>query len=96
MDNVAPGHAADLSIDAFIAKRHDQRVKSEGEREREALWQASVRAYNARCGEEQRLERLAWHEGQAARLSSTLGALVAYHKDQAERYRNGHHEEQSA
>lgn len=63
------------------------------QRAREELWQASVRAYNARQGAEQRLERLRWHEGQAIRLGRTLGALVRYHRAEAEKYReNGHTE----
>jgi hypothetical protein len=52
-----------------------------------------VRAYNARCGEEERLERLHYHEGQIRRLGATLEALVRYHEREAQKYReNGHHE----
>ncbi len=97
--DITRGEQVEAELDAFISKRHEQRVASEaeGEREREELWQASVRAHNARCGDEQRLERLRWHEGQARRLSNTLGSLVAYHEGEAEKYRqNGHDKERSA
>ena len=41
----------------FTERCHDQRMQSEGEKAREELWQASVRAYNARQGEDQRQAR---------------------------------------
>lgn len=69
--------------------------ESSAERAREELWRVSVAAYNARCGEERRLELLEYHEGQVRRLSNTLGSLVAYHEREAQRYRNGHHEERN-
>ena len=93
--DISKGEVAESHLDALIAKRHDQRVASEGERAREALWQASVRAYNARLEADERLERLEYHEGQARRLSNTLGSLVAYHEAQAAKYRNGHEEERN-
>jgi hypothetical protein len=42
-----------------------------------------------------------FHEGQAIRLGRTLGALIRYHRTEAEKYRengheNGHEEEMSA
>lgn len=93
MDTVAKGEMAESSIDAFIAKRDKQRRQTEGERAREKLWAQSVRAYNARCGEERRQELLEYHEGQAARLSNTLEALIRYHRAEAEKYRNGQEEQ---
>jgi hypothetical protein len=66
------------------------------EQAREALWASSVRAHQRRIAEERRAELLAWHEGQAARLSNTLGTLIAYHQAEAARYRNGHEEDVSA
>ena len=93
MDTVAKGEMAESSIDAFIAKRDKQRRQTEGERVREKLWDQSVRAYDARCGEERRQEFLEYHEGQAARLSNTLKALIRYHRAEAEKYRYGHEEQ---
>jgi hypothetical protein len=74
-------------------KRESHQI--EGEQAREELWAGSVRDYHARQSDERRLERLHYHEGQARRLSNTLEALVAYHEAEAEKYRNGHHEEES-
>jgi hypothetical protein len=89
--DIAKGEATEKELDALIRRRHDQRVQTDGERAREALWQESVRRYNARLEADERLERLHYHEGQARRLSSTLEALVAYHRGEAEKYRqNGH------
>jgi hypothetical protein len=96
VDTVAKGEMAESSIVAFIAKRDKQRRQTEGERAWEKLWAQSMRAYNARCGEERCQELLEfWStpEGQAARLSNTLEALVRYHWEEAEKYRNGHEEE---
>jgi hypothetical protein len=90
MDTVARGEMAESSIDAFISKRDKERRQTEGERAREELWKESVRAHNARCGDEQRLARLRYHEGQAIRLGRTLGALIRFNRAEAERYRNGH------
>jgi hypothetical protein len=84
---------ADVELNRLLTKCHDPR---DGEALLEPTYAESVRAYNARCGEERRLERLHYHEGQVRRLSNTLGALVAYHEREAEKYRNGHHEEGAA
>jgi hypothetical protein len=87
--DVARTEQIEVELDSFIAKRDKQRRQTEGERAREQLWQESVRRYNARCGEQKRLERLHHHEGQAKRLSNTLGSLVAYHEAEVEKYRGG-------
>ena len=55
---------------------------------KEALWQQSVRRYNARRREEIRAAWRSHHEGQAARLRATLESLIATHEEQAERYRD--------
>jgi hypothetical protein len=95
--DIARSEMAEASLESFISKRHSERVKDEGERAREEQWQKSVRDFNARQSDEQRLLRLHYHEGQARRLSNTLGSLIRYHEAEAEKYRNGHdHKEQSA
>lgn len=88
--DIARGEQVESDLDRLIERRDTERRKTEGERLEEALWQESVRAYHARCGEEELLERLEYHEGQVRRLSNTLGSLVAYHEREAEKYRNGH------
>ncbi len=86
--DVRQGEKVESELTYFTERRHDQCMQSEGEKAREELWHASVRAYNAREGEDQRQARLCeYHEGQARRLSSTLEALATYHEAGAERYR---------
>jgi hypothetical protein len=94
--DIAKGEVAEQHISAFISKRHSERVQTEGERAREELWQASVRRHNARLEDDERHQRLEYHEGQVRRLSNTLGSLVAYHRAEAAKYRNGHHHKESA
>ena len=87
MGTSARGEMVEAELDAMIRRRDEKRRQTEGERLEEALWAESVRAYNARVGEDKRQARLEYHEGQARRLSSTLEALVAYHEAEAEKYR---------
>jgi hypothetical protein len=95
--DIEAGEMVEKELDTLVSRRDIARRETEGERAREELWAESVRRHNARVGETRRLERLAYHEGQARRLSSTLEALIAHHGAEAERYRsNGHHEEESA
>jgi hypothetical protein len=89
--DIARGEQVEAELDAMIRRRDTERRQTEGERRMEELWAQSVRRYNARLEADERLERLHYHEGQARRLSNTLGSLVAYHEAQAEKYReNGH------
>lgn len=86
--DVARGEMVEKEIDAFISKRHNDRIATEGERQAEEMWSVSERAYFARRDEEQCLERLlAYHEGQAERLSGVLHALVSHHQAEADKYR---------
>ncbi len=86
--DISKGEQVEHELDAMIRKRHEQRVKVEGHRPAEEMWAASERRYIARLDEEQRRQRFLFHEGQAARLSSTLGSLVAYHQAEAEKFRD--------
>ena len=58
---------------------HGEMVESE----REELWKASVRRYNARRQEEHRQAWTAFHEGQAERHRRTLEGLIVHHETQA-------------
>ena len=80
----APGQATEAELDRLIERRSRQKDPEE----ESALWRASERAYFARRDEERCLARLTYHEGQAARLSGALGALVAHHRAEAEKYRD--------
>jgi hypothetical protein len=44
----------EYELDAFISKRHEQRVKSEGERQLEEAWRESKRREKLRQREENR------------------------------------------
>jgi hypothetical protein len=91
--DIAKGEAVEHELDAFIRHRDKQRRQTEGERLTEELWMPSERAYFEALEEQKRQERLHYHEGQAVRLGRTLGALIRYHRMEAEKYReNGHHD----
>jgi hypothetical protein len=89
--DISRSEQVETDLNRLIERRDTERRKSKGERAREQLWVESVRRYNARCGEQKRLEHLHLHhhEGQAKRLSNTLGSLVAYHEAEVEKYRGG-------
>jgi hypothetical protein len=77
----ALGEDVETANDAFIARRHEQRRRTEGAEEE--AWMESVRRYNARRREE---NRRAWredHQGQAARLRNIVGPLIAFHEGEA-------------
>ncbi len=84
--DVEHAEMAEKQLDAMIARR--ARKGEVDADEREALWQESVRRYNARLREENRLAWCEHHEGQAVRLRAVLEALISRHEEQAERYRN--------
>ena len=77
------GEAVEHELDAFISKRHVQRVKSEGERQAEEAWKESVRWYEARRREENRQAWASFHETQAERHRRTLASLIAGHEEKA-------------
>jgi hypothetical protein len=84
--DIARGELVEKQLDAMI-----QRRARKGEidlDETEEIWKASVRRYNARRREEMRAAWCEHHQGQAARLRTTLEALIANHEEQAERYRD--------
>jgi hypothetical protein len=70
-------------LDAFISKRDEQRVKSQGERREEEAWGESARAYEEKRRQVARLEWHAFHCGQAERHRATLQALIEHHQEQA-------------
>jgi hypothetical protein len=77
----------DLELDRLISKRASQDRRLDPD-EREALWQESVRRFNARRREANRLAWCEHHRGQAARLRAVLEELIAGHEEQAEKYRD--------
>jgi len=81
--NITRGELVEKELDAMIERRSRQKDPQE----ESELWQVSVRAYTARRREEMRAAWCSHHQDQAARLRSTLEALIARHEEQAERYR---------
>jgi hypothetical protein len=78
----APGEAVEAELNRLIERRSRQKDPEE----ESALWQASVRQYNA-CREAER--KAAWcehHQGQAVRLRAVLEELIADHEEQPEKY----------
>jgi hypothetical protein len=75
--DIGRGEAVERELDAFISKRHEQRVQAEGERLALEMWQESERRHAERRREEMRAAWCEYHQGQAAR-----------HEEQAERYRD--------
>jgi hypothetical protein len=65
---LAPGPDAEQSIDAFIERRHAQRVKAEGERAEEMAWKESERKHAAARDAEL---RDAWCDTTESRQSAT-------------------------
>jgi hypothetical protein len=59
--NISRSERAEADLDAFISKRHEQKVKMEGERLEEAVWVETSRREEARRREEMDRDRLDWH-----------------------------------
>jgi 23S rRNA A2030 N6-methylase RlmJ len=83
---VAPGEQVEHELDAFIEKRHMQRVKQEEDSAEEEAWkESSRRAEDAR----REKNRAAWcehHLSQADRLRANLTALINHHEAEAEKH----------
>ena len=92
MDRVAKGEAVESELDAFIARRDKERRQSEGERAREALWQESVRRYNARQEQD---HRAAWHEHWRKMRAVHYGLGDEYDQKLRESENGHYHEEVS-
>ena len=84
--NITRGEVVDSDLEKLISRRHEQRVKAEGERDEEAVWKESTRRYNAARDEEMRRAWCEYHQEQAERHRGVLKSLVAYHETQAEKY----------
>jgi hypothetical protein len=88
--DIAKSEHVEAELDVLVSRRHDARVRDEGERLEEELWRASERRYAEQRREEMRRAWRAYHEGQAARHRAVLESLVGYHEEQAQSY--GHHQ----
>jgi hypothetical protein len=81
VDAAEHAEMVEKQLDAMIQRR--ARKGQVDPDEREALWRASARRYNARREEEMRAAWASFHEEQAERLRRTLAGLVAHNKEQA-------------
>ena len=82
--DIAGGEKVEGELDILITRRHEQRVRDEGERAAEELWRVSARIHEAK---QQREKLEAWrcyHEDQAASHRRTLEALIAKHEEAAQ------------
>ena len=75
--DIGRGEAVERELDAFISKRHEQRVRSQGERREEEAWQESERRHEERQRLQARYEWHLHHTAQAERLRLTLEALAS-------------------
>jgi hypothetical protein len=82
--DVAHGEMVEAELNRLIERRSSREIDPD---EREALWQESLRRYNARRREEMRAAWASYHAGQAARHRRTLEGLIAHHEKQAARLR---------
>ena len=96
IDEHAQGEKVEAELDIFVARRDAQRRRAEGERPPQEIWMDSERRYDARRRAEVRAAWREYHEGQAARHRGVLGALVAHHEAEAEKYREHRHEGDAA
>jgi hypothetical protein len=78
--DIARGELLEAELDRLIEKRSRREPDPD---EREELWKASVRAYNARIEAENRAAWCEYHQGQARRLRENLEALIAEHEAKA-------------
>jgi hypothetical protein len=85
VDTVAHTEMVEGGIDAFIAKRDEQRRKEEG-RPAEELYADSCRRHQERQQLQRWWEALRYHERMVRAHTATLEALIANHRKEAERY----------
>jgi hypothetical protein len=84
--DVERAERVEADLDRLITRRHDQRVKGEGERFEEALWEESVAKYNARRQRELAQAWLAYHIARRRTHRHTFALLDAHHEAEIRRY----------
>jgi hypothetical protein len=96
--DVAHSEMVEKELDAMIRRRHDHRVKDEGERLEEALWRESVERYNTRQKQEKLWEELRYHDRMIRAHTANFEAIIGTHAAELARCEellglNGHHKE---
>ena len=79
------GETVESDLNNLIAKRHNQRVASEGERRELEVWQETERHHLEQRRQVARIEWHLHHTAQAERLRRTLEELIEHHEGQAAR-----------
>jgi hypothetical protein len=86
VDHQALGEWTEHEIHGFIASRHKQRVKSEGEHPEEPLWGRELEGTQRPCRRGKRRPAGGDHRDQAARLRAVMASLVNYYEAEASKY----------
>ncbi len=80
---IAKGEKVEADLTHLIERRHERRVKDEGHRPSEEMYEESTRRYQEQMRVRARYEWHLHHTAQAERLRRTLEELVSYHEMQA-------------
>lgn len=100
--DVAHDAAREAELDRLITRRHDERVKDEGHRPSEELYEESTRRYNLKRELEMRRLWADFHREQAERVETNARLIAARHRAQVEvllgepEQTNGHRNGESA
>jgi hypothetical protein len=86
--DISRGEAGEHELNRLIEKRHDQRIANEEQRRIEDGWVKSTARYDAERRRELRAAWVAFHENQAARHRTVLGALITHHQAEAQKYKD--------
>ena len=70
-------NAIEGELSAFVSKRDKERRRDEGERAREAIWQESVRVFNARRDGERREAWVSYLMAHADRVEAAAAVIAA-------------------
>lgn len=90
--DVERAERAERDLDRLITKRHDQRVKDEGERQVEEAWAESERRYFAKRREENRIAWIGYFEC----IAGALRARAEEYDARAEKLMEAKGQEESA
>ena len=90
--DIAKSEATEKDLALFITRRHDGRVRDEGERQAEAAWAESERRYFAKRREENRIAWIGYFEC----IAGALRARAEEYDARAEKLMEAKGQEESA
>jgi serine phosphatase RsbU (regulator of sigma subunit) len=82
--DIKQGEQIDGDLDRLIERRHEKRVREEGERKLKEEWRETERKHAAARDAELRAEWSEYHRTQAERHRAVLEALASHHERRAE------------